>query len=106
MGDGTFAPGGALSRQQLWMALGRLAGAAPGNMAAASSWARESGISDGTRPGAAISRQQLVTMLYRYVQMKELTGDGTADGRLNPEGTATRARFAAMMHRLNQTFEV
>ena len=93
MGDGTFAPGGALSRQQLWMALGRLAGAAPGNMAAASSWARESGISDGTRPGAAISRQQLVTMLYRYVQMKELTGEKPAERSSYPD-SASVASYA------------
>ena len=39
------------------------------NMADAKEWAVELGLSDGTDPSAAISRQQMVTILYRYAQL-------------------------------------
>ncbi len=126
MGGDRFAPNDTVSRQQLWMVLGRLAGAAPSDMAAASDWAKENGVSDGTMPGGNVSRQQLVAMLYRYAKLQGVSVDtlanissypdsgsvanyakdalawaiangiinGTSDGRLNPEGTATRAQFA------------
>ena len=62
----TFDPEGTVSRQQLWMILARLSGDNPATMAEAKSWAVDNGISDGTVPGGAVSRQQLVTILYRY----------------------------------------
>ena len=78
-----------------------------------------------------MTRQQMVTMLYRYAQSKgyKTTGgvglgafsdasavasyaqeamswavgngivQGTGSGMLNPNGTATRAHFAAFLHR-------
>lgn len=100
-------------------------------MSAARNWAMASNISDGTRPEEAMSRQQMVTMLYRYAQMKGYKTDGGKDlgaypdaasvasyaqdamswavgngivtgdssGRLNPAGAASRAHFAAFLHR-------
>lgn len=89
-------------------------------------WAVVQGISDGTSPEAAISREQLVVMLWRYadkpaavgslaaysdaasvsswaeramtwaVQNKIITGDAN---RLNPQNTASRAEMAAMLMR-------
>ena len=64
----TFAPGASISRQQVWMILGRLSGAAPASMAAAREWAMETGVSDGTNPGAAVTRQQLAALLFRFAQ--------------------------------------
>ena len=61
-----FAPSGTVTRQQVWMILARLSGADPADMAAAKTWAVESGISDGSTPAASVSRQQLATLLYRY----------------------------------------
>ena len=48
------------------MILARLDGGAPADMAAAKAWAVDSGISDGSNPTGAITRQQLASMLYRY----------------------------------------
>ena len=50
------------------MILARLAGADPANMTEARQWAMDFGISDGTAPGAAVTRQQLAALLYRYAQ--------------------------------------
>ena len=63
-----FSPNASISRQQIWMILARLAGADPANMAEARQWAMDFGISDGTAPGAAVTRQQLAALLYRYAQ--------------------------------------
>ena len=64
----TFAPGASISRQQVWMILARLSGAAPADMAAVRAWAMETGVSDGTNPGAAVTRQQLAALLFRFAQ--------------------------------------
>ena len=63
-----FSPGASISRQQVWMILARLSGGAPADMAAARAWAVESGISDGTAPGGAVTRQQLAALLFRFAQ--------------------------------------
>lgn len=131
--DGSFRPANPTNRQQLWMVLARLSGAAPADMAAAREWAVNSGVSDGANGEGALSRQQLVTMLYRYAQSQEMNLEGaadlaaypdnaavasyaqealawavgkgivtgTSDGRLNPEGTATRGQFAVIMYRFS-----
>lgn len=128
----TFNPGGAVTRQQVWMILARMSGTYPADMAEAKAWAVANGISDGTNPGSPVTRQQLAAMLYRYavqngmaaVTLKEnlsaypdaadvssyavqamnwAVGEGiitgTAQGTLNPAGTATRAQLAVMLCR-------
>lgn len=62
----TFDPSASISRQQIWMILARHAGKNPADMAEAKVWAFANGISDGTNPGNAVTRQQLVALLYRY----------------------------------------
>ncbi|WP_300692520.1 S-layer homology domain-containing protein [uncultured Oscillibacter sp.] len=129
--DGSFRPSANTTRQALWMVLARIDGASPSDMAAARDWATQNSVSDGSNPGGAMTRQQMVTMLYRYAQSKgyKTTGgvsldsftdassvadyardamnwavgngivQGTGNGTLNPDGTATRAHFAAFLHR-------
>ncbi|MBR2929311.1 MAG: InlB B-repeat-containing protein [Oscillospiraceae bacterium] len=63
-----FRPGGSVTRQQVWMVLARMSGEAPVNMAAARSWAMANDISDGSNPTAAVTRQQFITMLWRYAK--------------------------------------
>ena len=65
----TFSPNSSITRQQVWMILARLSGADPASMAAAREWAMVNDISDGTNPGNAVTRQQLVALLYRYAQL-------------------------------------
>ena len=89
----------------------------------------EAGISDGSDLTASVTREQLATMLYRYAGSPETSGtlkdftdkdsvssyaesamkwavsqgliDGMGDGRLNPQGTATRAQVAAILTRFS-----
>jgi hypothetical protein len=90
-------------------------------------WAVEQGITDGTDPDVGITREQLVTMLYRYVGSPAVSGslsdysdadsvssyaaDAMAwavengilngiNGSLAPQATATRAQVAAIFQRL------
>ena len=78
-GADTFAPGASTSRQQVWMILARLSGGSPADMAAAREWAMANGISDGTAPGGAVTRQQLVSLLYRYAQMMGYANEARVD---------------------------
>lgn len=128
--DGTFAPEGEMTRAMLVTALARLDGVDTKGgdtwYRKGMDWAVAQGISDGTRAEARITREQLVTMLYRYkkadstgtlegftdaadvsgwaaqamswaVELGILTGkDG---GRLDPQGTATRAEVAVLLRR-------
>lgn len=85
-GNGIFAPNRSVTRQQLWMVLGRLNGSSPADMAAARAWAMSSGVSDGSNAASTMSRQQMVTMLYRYAQMKGYSTAGRADLSRFPDG--------------------
>lgn len=76
--DTLFQPDGTVTRQQVWMTLARLSGADPANMAEAKAWALKSGISDGSDPGSAVTRQQLVTLLYRYAELMGYPVSGKA----------------------------
>ena len=65
-----FAPQSPVSRAMVWMVLARLDGvktapAAPW-YALAREWAMTEGLTDGTRPDAAVTREELATLLYRY----------------------------------------
>ena len=86
----TFNPNGSITRQQMWMILARLSGASPANMAEAREWAMSSGVTDGTSGSNAMTRQQMVTFLYRYAQLKGYTLTGTAElSRLPDSGTVS-----------------
>lgn len=123
----TFEPAGTTTRAQVWTMLARLAGvdttSTEGNWYdVARAWAMENGISDGTNANGSITRQELVTMLYRFAgqqgETKSIEGfsdaaqvagwakaamewaygmgvmNGNADNTLNPTGNATRAEMA------------
>lgn len=126
-----FDPDTSASRAMVWTVLARIAGqsttAAPGEAwyQPGLDWAVTNGVSDGTNPGAPITRQQLATMLYRYMGEPEGMGSldgirdaeeisawaadamrwavaegifrGDGEGMLNPNGTATRAVLAQVM---------
>ena len=69
-----FAPNDTLTRAMVWTIIARMSGVdtTGGNTwyAKAQEWVITNGISDGENPTAAITRQELVTMLYRYAQIK------------------------------------
>lgn len=72
-GDGEFAPNEPMTRAMLWTVLGRLDGqtlTGSGVFDRAMNWAAEKGVTDGSNPNGEISREQLVTILYRYSQYK------------------------------------
>lgn len=123
----TFNPNGTMTRQAMWMVLARMSGETPANMAEARDWAVENGISDGSNPTNAVTRQQFVTMLWRWHGEPESDHSvdhhidahtissyaeeavawavehgikgGYDDGTLRPHGTATRAHVATFIQR-------
>lgn len=125
----TFSPGSPMTRAMLWTVLGRLDGQplyGSGVYDAARDWAMRAGITDGTNPDANISREQIVTILWRYAGSPKAGGDlgrfsdsgkvsgyaveamawavengiiTGADGALMPQGNATRAQVAAILQR-------
>jgi|GEM_PF-401681 len=131
-GAEAFAPDLPMNRAMLLTVLYRLDGQKYGTdgatwYSAAADWAMEVGISDGTNLDAAISREQLAVILYRYAGVQETehtvptrsdagevsgwaseamawaveTGilSGKPDGRLAPQDSASRAEVAAMLMR-------
>ena len=129
VGGGSFDPNGAMTRAMVWAVLARLDGrelSGEGWQEAALSWALDSGVSDGTNASGSVTRQELVTMLYRFALSPETGGgldgwpDGSAvaawaggafswavsegiingvDGLLAPASGATRAQCAAILTR-------
>ena len=127
--DGVFNPGGGMSRAMFWAVLGRLDGqqiSGEAWMADAQGWAVSSGVSDGEDPNGSVTREQLVTMLYRYAgaeptgtapgfadadSVSDWAADAVAwasatgivsgrDGNIfDPKGSATRAECAAIFMR-------
>lgn len=128
-----FDPEGQMTRAMFWAVLARIDGESVTGASWADdarAWATAAGVSDGTDPDGIITREQLVTMLYRYagspaaggMAVSEFT-DGTSvsdyaagamawalsegiptgmgDGLLSPQGTATRAQAAAMLMRFD-----
>ena len=93
----------------------------------AMTWAKENGISDGSNPDGSITREQLATMLWRYVGSPSGDGSlssfgdggsantyavealrwavgeglisGTTETTLSPKATATRAQVATILMR-------
>ena len=124
-----YAPNASTTRSQLWTILARQNGADlnGGNTwyEKAQNWAKDKGVSDGANHNAAITRAQMVTMLWRA--MGQPTAGGTANftdvptdsyyaqavawavengittgvgnGHFDPTGTCTRAQIAAFLAR-------
>ena len=129
--DTLFAPSMQTSRAMTWSILARLEGVQLEETtpwyASSQAWAVDVAISDGNNPNADISREQLVTMLYRYANSPAVNSDLTAysdgsqvsawavdavqwavsEGIMNgitadtlaPQETATRAQTAAILER-------
>ena len=128
--DTAFEPGGGMTRAMVWAILARIDGVTVtgSNWAeTARSWAMAKGISDGENASAPVTREQLVTMLYRYagepVVSGSLTGwadaasvsgwagsamtwavnrgiiTGATESTLAPADGATRAQCAAILMR-------
>ena len=125
----TFEPETAMTRAMVVTVLARLDGVdTTGDVwyEAGAEWAKENGISDGTNLNAMVSREQLVTMLYRYAGSPEVEGQLAgypdaesvsgyaekamiwavengiitgADGKIAPQGDATRVQVAAILMR-------
>ena len=132
---GQFAPDAELSRAMFWTSLARAEGVDTDAGAlwysSSQEWAAACGISDCTEPEADITREQLVTMLYRLcgepgasaalnavpdsgdvsvwareamawaLELGLIEGDET--GAIRPTDTATRAEAAAILMRLAQS---
>lgn len=96
--DTTFTPDSPMTRAMLMTVLARFDGQDTTGGAVwyetSMSWAKENGISDGTNPNGSISREQLATMLWRYVGSP--AGDGSAIGRFTDSGKVNSYAVEAM----------
>ena len=124
-----YAPDASATRAQLWTILARqndadLSGGANW-YEKAQLWSKDKGISDGTNPGAAINRAQMVTMLWRTMGQPAAGGTanftdvpadsyyaqavawavengittGIGGGKFDPNSACTRAQIAAFLAR-------
>ena len=125
----TFAPNTSMSRAMIWTVLAAYEGKNTSGGAtwyeAGQKWAMDNGISDGTNPNGAITREQLAVMLWRYAGSPETTKSlnsyvdassvsdwavealawavdngiisGMGNDSLAPQGKATRAQVATIM---------
>lgn len=133
IGEGVFSPKAQGSRGMFATILARLAGVDTEGGATwyekGMAWAVEHKVSDGTHPEGEITREQAVTMLYRYAGSPAVDGDHLAgfadanavagwardamnwavsvgliqggDAGLAPQGGATRVELAAMFARFD-----
>ena len=128
-----FSPNSPLTRAMVWAVLARVDGETISGdswMTEAQAWAVESGVSDGTNPTGYVTREQLVTMLYRFAGepagAADISGypdaasisDWAADamawavkvgliegddvGALNPTANSTRAHAATFFMRFSE----
>ena len=136
VGEGKFAPGATVTRAMVWTVLARMDGENTEGgstwYSKARTWAMENGISDGTAPEAAITREQLATMLYRCCGSPAVRGtlrsytdggsvsdwaedamlwaieqgliEGVGDNKLAPAADTTRAQLAQILMRLDLKF--
>jgi hypothetical protein len=134
--DSSFAPNSEATRAMLMKVLASLKGVDTTGGATwyekAMQWAIENGISDGSNINDNITREELATMLYRFVGSPDVEGTlsgfedsaavqefaqqamiwavqnglitGNDDGTLNPDGNATRAEVAAILMRFCENF--
>ncbi|MCL1873843.1 MAG: cadherin-like beta sandwich domain-containing protein, partial [Clostridiales bacterium] len=129
-GPTTFAPQSTMTRAMLFTVLARLAGVNTEGGATwyslALDWAVKEGLTDGSNPQNPVTREQIVTILWRYADKPAGEGNlkvfpdaasasewavgafewaiGTgiingSGGNLLPKGMATRAEVAAILHR-------
>ena len=125
-----FAPNDTLTRAMVWTIIARAEGVDTDGgatwYAKAQEWVTAMGISDGTEPNAPITREQLVTMLWRLAGEPALGSginapdagsvsswaqqamswavyigliEGDENGAVTPAATATRAQAAAIFMR-------
>ena len=132
MSEDSFAPNGTMTRAMVWTVLGRMAGqefdgTGANWYAEAQNWAIAAGVSDGSNPNGAITREELVTMLWRFVgspaaaeNVLQWYGDEASvadwasdamnwavsrqiiegtNWNLNPQATALRCQVAAILMR-------
>lgn len=69
VGNNAFDPEGSMNRSMVWTVIACLAGQTIGGITwaeDAKAWAVTRGVSDGTDPDGDVTREELVTMLYRY----------------------------------------
>ncbi len=127
----SFQPNGTLTRAMVWTMLARLDGVDTEGganwYAKAQEWATATGVSDGENPTGEVTREQLVTMLWRYAGSPTYTADlsgyvdtadisswagqamcwavatgvieGDENSALTPKASTTRAQAAAMLMR-------
>lgn len=130
--DDEFSPNGSMTRAMVMTVLHRLSADTDYSEGetwyeAGMNWSLANGISDGTNPSANVSRQELVTMLYRYANASVSETDlssfsdadsvaswaseamswavsigiitGKSDGILAPTAYATRSEVATIIMR-------
>jgi hypothetical protein len=131
----TFAPEEAMTRYMLMTVLARLDGEAAGLTGDDTwyvdgmQWAQAAGVSNGLDGESSVTREQMVTMLYRYAGEPSINAEGVtskfpdaaavsdyaqaamawavdagiiqgvSNTYLDPQGSATRAQVAAVMQR-------
>ena len=97
---GVFAPNDTLTRAMVWTIIARAEGVDTTGgatwYAKAQEWVTAKGISDGENPSAAITRQELVTMLYRLAGEPAVSGTITAPDAASVSTWATNAMTWAM----------
>ena len=128
-GAATFSPDAGMTRAMVWAILARMDGVTVTGsdwVETARAWAMAEGVSDGTDPMGNVTREQLVTMLWRfkgeptvdflltakdagevsawaYEAMRwavaEHIIEGDEAGLITPTATATRAQAAAILMR-------
>ena len=136
VGEGKFAPSATVTRAMVWTVLARMDGENTEGgstwYSKARTWAMENGVSDGANPEAAITREQLATMLYRYCGSPAVSGslsgyadgssvsdwaedamlwaieqgliEGVGDNKLAPAADTTRAQLAQILMRFDKKF--
>lgn len=126
----TFEPNALMNRAMVVTVLARYAGVDTNGGSTwyekGQNWAMNAGVSDGTNMLGSITREQMVTMLYRFAGAPDFSGNlsqfpdassvsdyaadamcwavsngiiSGMDGKLNPQGNATRAEVATIMMR-------
>ncbi len=126
-----FSPDKSMTRGMIFTVLARVDGQDTNTdkqwYDAGKQWAVENGLSDGARIGDNVTREELVTLLYRYVGQPDVSNDleafkdaktvssysqnamkwavekgiisGQPNGTIQPKGEATRAQVASIMER-------